>query len=87
MHRPNGQPANLIEGKVPSRRRFLWNVAAVTGGVVGARAVRAEETAPPADADWSKMLGPGVVDPPYGQPSEFVKDVILRNVPWQTATP
>ena len=33
------------------------------------------------------MLGPGVVDRPYGQPSEFVKDVIRRNVPWLTATP
>ena len=31
------------------------------------------------------MLGPGVVDRPYGTPSEFVKDTIRRNVPWLTA--
>ena len=33
-----------------------------------------------------RKLGPGIVDRPYGQPSEFVKDVIRRNVPWLTAT-
>ena len=32
------------------------------------------------------MLGAGVVDRPYGQPSKFEGDVIRRNVPWLTAS-
>jgi sulfane dehydrogenase subunit SoxC len=32
------------------------------------------------------MLGAGVGDMPYGQPSTFEKDVIRRTVPWLTAT-
>jgi sulfane dehydrogenase subunit SoxC len=70
------------------RRRFLTLSAAMAGGaVLGGRAAEAADVFPPKDAPWSQMLGPGVVDRPYGIPSQFVKDVIRRNVPWLTATP
>jgi sulfane dehydrogenase subunit SoxC len=69
------------------RRRFLTLGAAMTGGaLLGGRAANAADAFPPQDAPWSQMLGPGVVDQPYGKPSEFVKDVIRRNVPWLTGT-
>ena len=70
------------------RREFIALGAALTGGAIfGRGAVKAAETYPPHEPPWSKTLGPGVVDRPYGQPSQFVKDVIRRNVPWLTATP
>src|SRR5690242_12265271 len=70
------------------RRRFLTLTAGLAGSaVLGAAPARAAESYPPKDAPWSQTLGPGVVDRPYGQPSDFVKDVIRRNVPWLTATP
>ena len=51
-----------------------------------ARAASAE-AGPPGDPPWSQSIGPGVVARTYGQPSDFEKDVIRRNVPWLTATP
>ena len=71
-----------------NRRAMLRGALAAVGtGLLAAVPGRAETpAAPPADPDWSAMLGPGVVDRPYGQPSHFVKDVIRRNVPWLTAT-
>ena len=74
------------DGGATGRRRFLALGAGLAGALLGRKAV-AEDTFPPKDPEWSQMLGPGVVDRPYGQPSEFVKDVIRRNVPWLTATP
>jgi sulfane dehydrogenase subunit SoxC len=69
------------------RRRFLTLAAGLAGSAaLSASPSRAGDSYPPNDAPWSQMLGPGVVDRPYGQPSEFVKDVIRRNVPWLTAT-
>ena len=68
------------------RRRFLTLSAALGAGALTGGAARADSS-PPSDAPWSQMLGPGVVDKPYGERSEFVKDVIRRNVPWLTATP
>jgi sulfane dehydrogenase subunit SoxC len=69
------------------RRRFLTMSAALGAGAFAGGTARAAESYPPNDAPWSQTLGPGVVDKPYGEPSEFVKDVIRRNVPWLTATP
>jgi sulfane dehydrogenase subunit SoxC len=69
------------------RRRFLTLSAALGAGALAGGAAGAAEFYPPNDAPWSQTLGPGVVDKPYGEPSEFVKDVIRRNVPWLTATP
>jgi sulfane dehydrogenase subunit SoxC len=51
------------------------------------RAANADGASPPAEPDWSQSIGAGVVDRPYGKPSEFEKDVIRRDVPWLTATP
>ena len=78
--------ANSRAGLV-GRRRFLALGSALAGSAAVARASYAGEASPPNDAEWSQMLGPGVVDRPYGQPSRYVKDVIRRNVPWLTATP
>jgi sulfane dehydrogenase subunit SoxC len=57
---------------------------AFLGPAAGAAAM---ESSPPGEPDWTKSTGSGVVDLPYGKPSEFEKDVIRRNVPWLTATP
>ncbi|GAN76745.1 sulfite dehydrogenase [Acidisphaera rubrifaciens] len=80
-------------GAAPPGRRFLLKggIAATGATLLGAAAARAAAqpdappAAPPADPDWSRSLGPGVDDRPYGQPSHFEKDVIRRNVPWLTA--
>ena len=71
------------------RRKFLKLGAAAAGGALlgPGVAVAGEAGAfPPKDAPWSQSLGAGIVDRPYGRPSEFVKDVIRRNVPWLTAS-
>jgi len=68
------------------RRTFIKLGAALAGGALFSRAAQASDAFPPKDAPWSQSLGPGIVDRPYGQPSQFVKDVIRRNVPWLTAS-
>ena len=69
------------------RRKFLRLGAAAAGGALfGSGVAEAVEVFPPKDAPWSQSLGPGIVDRPYGRPSDFVKDVIRRNVPWLTAS-
>ncbi len=72
-----------------SRRSILRIGAAMAGGalVPTAAGAAAMENSPPGEPDWTKGTGSGVVDRPYGQPSDFEKDVIRRNVPWLTATP
>ncbi|MFZ0609763.1 MAG: sulfite dehydrogenase [Xanthobacteraceae bacterium] len=72
-----------------SRRSFLRIGAAAAGGAMlggTAGAAAAAETPPPAEPDWTQAIGAGVDDRPYGQPSDFEKDVIRRDVPWLTAT-
>ena len=71
-----------------SRRSFLHMGVAAAGGAMLGRADRAaaDSNSPPAEPEWSQTMGAGVVDRPYGQPSEFEKDVIRRDVPWLTAT-
>ncbi len=67
------------------RRSFLRLSAAAVGSLALSGKGTAEDAAPPAELPWSRMLGAGVVDRPYGQPSTFEADVIRRNVPWLTA--
>ncbi|MGA8817900.1 MAG: sulfite dehydrogenase, partial [Xanthobacteraceae bacterium] len=77
----------MRHGWQKSRRSFLRIGSAAAGAVVLARrAAIAGESSPPAESDWTRAVGPGVVDRTYGQPSKFEKDVIRRNVPWLTAT-
>jgi sulfane dehydrogenase subunit SoxC len=73
---------------VGTRRSFLRMGAVAAGGAMLSRtAGAADASAPPAEPDWSQAIGPGVVDRPYGKPSDFEKYVIRRDVPWLTATP
>src|SRR5229473_2743195 len=70
------------------RRSFLRLGAALTGSLaLGAKRGDAEpaQASPPADAPWSQSIGAGVVDRPYGRPSDAEAGVIRRNVPWLTA--
>ncbi len=70
------------------RRSFLRLGAALTGSLaLGAKPGHAEpaQASPPADAPWSQSIGAGVVDRPYGRPSDAEAGVIRRNVPWLTA--
>lgn len=78
-------PARQIGG---SRRTLLRLGGGIAAGALlgGPRDARAEGPSPPAEGDWSQSIGAGVVDRPYGKPSEFEKDVIRRDVPWLTAT-
>jgi sulfane dehydrogenase subunit SoxC len=70
-----------------SRRSLLRLGAVVAGGAMLGQAGRAAgETSPPGEPEWSQTIGAGVVDRPYGKPSEFEKDVIRRDVPWLTAS-
>jgi sulfane dehydrogenase subunit SoxC len=70
------------------RRAFLRLGAVAAGSAMFGRAADADtpNAFPPQDPPWSQTLGPGIVDRPYGRPSQFVKDVIRRNVPWLTAS-
>ncbi len=71
-----------------SRRSILRFGGAIAAGAIVGRAqdTAAKDSAPPGEPAWSKVIGAGVVDRPYGRPSEFEKDVIRRDVPWLTAT-
>jgi sulfane dehydrogenase subunit SoxC len=85
---PGNRLGSRTAGSADRRSLLKLSAAAVGGAMLGSAApLRAEESAsPPADPDWSQSIGAGVVDQPYGQPAEFERDVIRRNVPWLTAT-
>src|ERR1700742_1669898 len=73
---------------VRSRRSFLRGGAMLAGGALlrGTERTQASDSMPPGEPDWSLSAGGGVVERPYGKPSDFEKDVIRRDVPWLTAT-
>ena len=84
--RRDGEPGSDL--KAPERRAILRaGAVAASGLLLGGTAAAAAESSPPGDPNWSKSLGPGVDDRPYGVPSKFERDVIRRDVPWLTATP
>jgi sulfane dehydrogenase subunit SoxC len=77
------------------RRAFLK--ATLAGGfAVAASGAQAQATGqpvtgnpknlPPNVPDWTKVLGDGVADHPYGKPSKFEKHVVRRDVEWLTAS-
>lgn len=80
----------------PERRAFLKKGLFTAGGaMVGGMlsgiapktfAADADKALPPNIPPWTHSLGPGVVDRPYGKPSDYEKNVIRRFVPWLTAT-
>ncbi|MDZ4841422.1 MAG: sulfite dehydrogenase [Hyphomicrobium aestuarii] len=82
----------------PNRRSFLrgamaGGLAATAGGAavaadtktVAATSAVDPSTQPPNVADWSRTLGDGVTDHPYGKPIKFEKHVVRRTVEWLTA--
>lgn len=77
----------------PARRRFLAAGAGLAGAAAaagfGAGSVRAQagkESLPPNVPDWTKSLGPGVGDQPYGVRSPHEKHIVRRTVDWLTAS-
>ena len=76
-----------------SRRGFLAaGLATAAVGVTGAQAADVKKASanaknlPPNVADWSRSLGDGVADHPYGKPSKFEAHVVRRDVEWLTAS-
>jgi sulfane dehydrogenase subunit SoxC len=70
------------------RRGFL---AGLGGAIAGAAlhpkfAAAAGENLPPNVPEWTKMLGVGVAERPYGVPSKHEKHVVRRNVEWLTVS-
>lgn len=55
----------------------------IAGGSVASEINKAN--LPPNEPSWGKQLGHGVVEHPYGAPSEFESHVVRRTVPWLTA--
>ncbi len=66
------------------RRRFMKNAAAFSGAVVAGSAM-ASNNLPPNTPEWMKKLGLPVNTHPYGQPSPYVAEkIVRRRVPWLT---
>ena len=61
----------------------LFGAAAATG--LAGQAAAGTENLPPNVPAWTKRLGPGVLNNPYGQPSAFEAGVQRRSVEWLTA--
>jgi len=69
-----------------ARRGFLAAGAGIAAAAAGARAAAETKGAPPNLPDWTKQLGPGVGDKPYGVPSPHEKHIVRRTVDWLTAS-
>jgi sulfane dehydrogenase subunit SoxC len=72
-----------------SRRSFL-RTAAFAGAGLATGAAQAQTPKPdPAITevpDWTRYLGPGVQNAPYGSPSKFEKHIVRQDVEWLTAS-
>ena len=90
--------SDTSRGPMAGRRGFLKG--ALAGGIAAAagspalaqqatspagKPIGGPSTLPPHVADWSKNLGDGVTDHPYGQPVKYEKHVVRRTVEWLTA--
>lgn len=78
--------AKLQQGAA-SRRGLLRAAAAGTIGAglgSGASAAGNPENLPPHTPEWSRSLGPGVIEEAYGSRSRHEADVVRRYVPWLT---
>ena len=53
-------------------------------GVLAAGAAQASDNLPPNLPAWSRALGPGVIEEPYGARSAHEASVLRRYVPWLT---
>ncbi len=84
--RQRAATAATAEGH-PDRRRFLAGGVALAGAALAAARTGAEtKGAPLPTPDWTRQLGPGVGDRPYGTPSAFEKGIVRRTVDWLTAS-
>ncbi|MGE3643124.1 MAG: sulfite dehydrogenase [Beijerinckiaceae bacterium] len=74
----------------PVDRRNFLKTAGLAGAGVAAAALPALAAEPEKVItevpEWSKALGAGVQNAPYGKPSEFEKNVVRRDVEWLTAS-
>lgn len=78
-------------GPVVGRRGLLAGGLAAAGTTLLADAARAEGTSaapaiPEELPEWSRYLGPGVTDEPYGTPSKHEAHVVRRHVEWLTVS-
>lgn len=84
------QLAKESEGlSINERRDFLRKGFMTVGGLAATlstgQAIAESGNLPPMEPKWGKMLGHGVVEFPYGQPSQYESHVVRRTVPWLTA--
>ena len=96
MTKPKGDSPSSLP-PATSRRRFLTGTlaggvaAAGTGTEAFAQGRKRPlgpnpDNQPPNVPDWSKVLGDGVADHPYGKPSKYEAHVVRRDVEWLTAS-
>jgi len=74
----------------PNRRDFLRGAGLVTAASALAplhpKLAAAGDNLPPNVPEWTKTLGAGVAENPYGMPSKYEKSVVRRNVEWLTVS-
>jgi sulfane dehydrogenase subunit SoxC len=83
--------ADLGTPAAPARAGRRGFLAGLGGALAGAAlhpkfAAAASENLPPNVPEWTKMLGFGVAERPYGIPSKHEKHVVRRNVEWLTVS-
>lgn len=86
------QLANESQGlSQRDRREFLrqgitaLSAVAATSAMIPSAVANTAVNLPPNEPVWSRQLGHGVVEHPYGMPSRFEEGVVRRTVPWLTA--